>query len=106
MNATIHSEDRYSERVGGNKKSVDRILERVLNEGIQFSETSGSLSRYLTKVFYDGYQHCKNNRIYGRHIYIFDRDILVTVLNLPHRYNEIADKLLRKKRETLNINTH
>lgn len=42
---THHAEQRMRERLGLNKKSIERIAQKALDEGIKHSETKGNLNK-------------------------------------------------------------
>ena len=98
MNMSNHATDRMSERCGLNKKSAERLSKLALENGISHSDTSGSLNKYLTKLFF--YNKTANNiRIYGEYIYIFCDDILITVMPLDNKYKKIVRNINTKKGE-------
>ena len=98
MNMSNHATDRMSERCGLNKKSAERLSKLALENGISHSDTSGSLNRYLTKLFF--YNKTANNiRIYGEYIYIFCDDILITVMPLDNKYKKVVRNINTKKGE-------
>lgn len=76
-----HGSSRIRERCGAKKKSTLRIAENAISRGQHFSETKGSVKRWLEQQLHD-----KSNQIYvyGDKAYIFsDNNILVTVLQIP-----------------------
>ena len=85
-----HAEKRMKERMGLVKKSTHRIAEKAFNQGTTHKESKGSLHRYITDL-YLRYRSANNIRIYGKYIFIFSSEKLVTVMHLP-------DKLKSKKR--------
>lgn len=79
-------------RLGIPKKSVDATAEKALRFGVARRDVKAGLRRYLDMLWWSSTP--KNNiRIYNRNVYIFDDNILVTVLPLPKRYHASADKL-------------
>ena len=99
MNMSNHATDRMNERCGLNKKSAERLSKLALENGISHSDTSGSLNRYLTKLFF--YNKTANNiRIYGEYVYIFCDDILITVMPLDNKYKKTVRNINTKKGET------
>ncbi|MNV48243.1 hypothetical protein D3C71_1401400 [compost metagenome] len=51
------------------------------------------------------YLSCKNSnntRIYNRKVYLFHNDVFITVLNLPNKFNDVTDKIQRRKNEEIN----
>lgn len=58
-------------------------------------DTSGSLRRYLDALY-----HYNDNTnlvyVWAEKVYIFADDALITVLNLPTRYRNVANALGRK----------
>lgn len=84
LHVTEHAKKRLKERNGLNNKSIDRIAEKALNEGIRHSQTKGNLNKWISKQFF--YNHSASNiRLYGDKAYLFTKDnILITVLQIPH----------------------
>ena len=57
------------------------MVDKVFDEGMSHSDTSGTLNRYITKLWFS-YKHCNNVRIYGDNIYFFTDRRLITVYRL------------------------
>lgn len=93
MKITDHGEDRLDERVGLSRTASERLVRKVLDLGLKREETSGPLRRYLNR------RKMNNVIVYGEHIYLFDREILVTVLHLPNNLKKIVRKLMKRKNE-------
>ena len=93
---TNHAEQRVKDRVGVSKKIADKVTQRALDNGIKHAETTGSLKRYMDKL-YLSHRNANNMRIYNRKVYIFDQDVLITVINLPNKYCGTVDKINRRK---------
>jgi hypothetical protein len=94
---TFHSCDRLFSRMGGGKKGNQKLANRALQEGICHKETTGSLKRYLDKL-YLSYKTANNMRIYGNNIYIFCDQILITVLTLPAKYSKIVKDIKERRK--------
>ena len=97
---TYHGEDRIMEREGLNKKSVQKIANKALKDGIKHSDTVGSLKRFLDKL-YLAHKNANNIRILNRKVYLFHkefdgRNVLITVINLPYKYHKTVDKIKNK----------
>lgn len=76
-----HGSSRIRERCGAKKKSALRIAENAISRGQHFSETKGSVKRWLEQQLHD-----KSNQIYvyGDKAFVFsNNNILVTVLQIP-----------------------
>lgn len=94
--ATDHAKQRTKERLGLSKNLTDKIAQKALDNGVIHSETAGSFKR-----FYDGlylrHRNANNIRVYNRKVYLFNDEVLITIINLPNKYNVLADKLQKKK---------
>ena len=98
MNMSNHATDRMSERCGLNKKSSERLSRLALENGISHNETSGSLNKYISSLYF--YNEKANNiKIYGEYVYIFVGNVLITVLPLPNKYKKIVKNINNKKGE-------
>ena len=96
INISRHGARRMRKRLGIKKKSVDRMAEKALTYGVTHAEAKGSLSRYMDGL-YLSHGTANNMRVYNRRVYLFRGMSLITVINLPNKYIEIADKLQRQK---------
>lgn len=88
---TSHAEKRLRKRVGLNKSSLQKIADKALKYGISHSETSGSLRRYIDKLYLSE-RNANNIRIYGEHVYLFRGNTLITVFGLPSKFHKRINK--------------
>ena len=97
MRVTKHGNDRARERIGIPKKAVERNAQSALLFGLDQSHSTGSLRRYLAALYerYDG--AAGNIRVYGNFVYVFNEEILITVLNLPTEYRRSAVAQLKRR---------
>lgn len=95
---TNHAIDRTKQRVGISKRLAEKNAMRAYESGIKHSETSGSLKRYLDKLYLE-HKTSNNVRIYCGNIYIFHGDILLTVFPLPEKYRKTAERIKTKRKE-------
>ena len=86
---TDHALNRARERLRWNADTIARMAEKALNDGVAHADTRGRLNRYLS-MLYLSHRTGNNTRIYGEHIYVFHDNLLITVLNLPHRLKRSA----------------
>lgn len=93
---TKHSAKRIRQRLGLNKKSVEKQAQKALDYGVSHKEATGKLCQYMNGVFLTNYRPT-NMRVYNRTLYLFREDKLITVLPLPNRYWAQADKLQQRK---------
>jgi len=100
IQVTMHGKNRMRQRCGIKSKSVVRLAGIAFEKGLTHADVSGSLSGYLTSLYYFNGQ-ANNIRLYGDKIYIFCNDVLVTVYDTPRRYQNTVNNLMRKKREQL-----
>lgn len=97
MVVTKHARERTKNRVGLRKGVAEKNAEKALTYGLTHADTTGGLKRYIDYLYLSrGFGEV---RIYHRYVYIFCNGKLVTILPLPNKYNELADKLQRKKME-------
>jgi hypothetical protein len=81
--------------VGVPRSAVRKLAVKAKNQGVERKDTTGSLRRYLDKVYW---YNPNTNLIYvwAEKVYIFSDDALVTVLNLPNRYKASANSVKEK----------
>lgn len=92
---TRHAEQRMRERLGINKKSIERIAQRAFDEGIKHSETKGNLNKWVTSVYFKN-ESANNIRIYGNTLFIFDDNKLVTVYYIPRNLTKKLESMVKK----------
>lgn len=93
---TQHAVKRTKERAGIPKSAATRNAEKALQFGIQHNETSGSLNRYLTGLYFK-HKTANNVRIYCNNVYIFNGAKLITMFQLPQKYRGTAEKIAGRK---------
>lgn len=91
-----HGINRSRERLGINKKAVEKNARKALEFGVTHGETKGRLRRYMDKLYFNN-PKASNMRIYHHYVYIFGGNKLVTVFNLPKELCHYADKLQKEK---------
>ena len=96
---TKHAEERLKERFGIKRKSMKRIVNRVLKKGLDHKEAKGKVKKYMTELYLKQ-EKANNIRIYGSDVYVFKYETLITVLHLP---SDILSALLnnREKRSPI-----
>lgn len=72
---------------------MQRIVNRVLEEGLTHKDAKGKVKRYFTEL-YLRQERANNIRIYGKDVYIFRYETLITVIHLPC---EILNALLNNR---------
>lgn len=88
---TDHAFDRGKDRLGLNKDSFQKLSEKAFTSGIKHSDTKGSLNKYISKVWFK-YRVADNIRIYGEYLFLFQKNILITVYLLPNNLKKNAKK--------------
>lgn len=83
MIITNHAYERAKERLGWTQKVLEKMSSKALSEGIRHSDTKGRLNKYITATYFS-YKTANNIRIYGENVYLFDKDVLITVYQLPN----------------------
>ena len=96
---TDHAQKRIKERLGINKKSIQKVSDKALSLGLKHSETTGRLKKYADSLYLKK-KRGFNIRIYSEKVYLFANETLVTVLPLPTDLKKIANKLLQTKKES------
>lgn len=94
---TRHATKRTRERLGLQKKSVERNTEKALEFGISHKEATGNLRKYMDGLYLSN-KKATNMRIYHEHTYIFCGQTLITVLPLPNSLKALAHKLEEQKK--------
>lgn len=95
MNITKHADIRLKERCNLNKKTRNRIVEKVLKEGITHSQTKGNLNKWITSLYFKN-KKANNIRLYGDKAYIFCDESLMTVLQIPTDLTKNLKSMLKE----------
>ena len=95
---TNHAARRTKERLGLPKKLSHKNAENALRYGIRHSDTSGSLNRYISALYWK-HETANNVRIYCNNVYIFHGETLITIFPLPQKYRKTAARINRKTTE-------
>ena len=97
MYVTLHGRRRIGERVGSGKSrhKTNRKAELALKNGYKRSELRGSL-RYFVDGLYSAHHNGNNIRVYSGHVWIFEGDYLITVINIPGKLQKNINKYVIK----------
>ena len=95
---TNHAARRTKERLGLPKKLSHKNAENALRYGIRHSDTSGSLNRYISALYWK-HETANNVRIYCNNVYILHGETLITIFPLPQKYRKTAARINRKTTE-------
>lgn len=95
---TKHAAKRMKERLGISKRTIEKNAEKALRLGIKHADTSGSLHRYITSLYWKE-QTANNARIYCGNVYIFHNETLITVFPLPQRYRKTVERIRSKNND-------
>ena len=77
-----HASKRLRERMGANKKSVERIVTIAHSKGKSRKDFKGRMGRYLDGLYLK-YRKGNGIRVYGDIVYIFQGRTLITVFHIP-----------------------
>jgi hypothetical protein len=92
------------DRLGLSKKLAKKKGQEALDYGLRHSEVKGHLRRFIDKT-YLAKRTADNIRIFNQKVYLFDSNVLITVINLPQNLCRTANKMQQKKRESMNKET-
>lgn len=96
MVLTTHAKTRLKEREGLGVKSANRKADIALEKGIRHCETKGNLNKWITKLYFAN-RSANNIRIYGDKAYIFDGNVLITVIEIPNSIRKNLKSYFKKK---------
>ncbi len=98
---TRHGKQRMKERLGLPKRALRRHVKIVLKEGLTHNQLNGSLLSYINWQVIKFRHNCNRPIVHGHHLYIFNDDTLITVLELPTKLKCLADRLNHKNNSDL-----
>ena len=84
-----HAALRLEQRGNINKKSMDRLVEKVFECGMGIEDTRGELRKYLITISLKTIEYGRDPKVlvHGRSVYIFSQDgTLITTWALPKRF--------------------
>lgn len=84
MRISRFAERQLRERCGLNKKSMQRMTERAFKQGIRYRDTKGRLYKWVSNLYYNYPRNGNDIRIYGDKAFVFCKDTLVTIVQIPH----------------------
>lgn len=81
--------------MGVPRSAVRKLAVKAKSEGVERKDTTGSLRRYLDKVYWYN-PNTTHIFVWSEKVFIFADSALITVLNLPNRYKSAAVSLKEK----------
>lgn len=94
---TKHAYKRVKERMGLTKAAAEKMAKKAYTDGIKHSQTKGQLHKYFTKVYLN-YRNSNNTRLYGEKIFVFNDNVLITVLELPNDLKKNCKKMIKNEK--------
>ena len=95
---THHSIARMKTRCGTSKSASQKLAGAALTYGAAHTEVVGQLHRYFTRYSQEGEPETRNLRAYGDKLYVFNEDVLVTVLQLPTQFVPQVKRITQQKK--------
>lgn len=94
---TEHAEERMIKRCGIKKKSIDRIVDKVLENGYSHNQLKGRLKKWVDSLWFKN-KSANNIKLYGDKAYIFIDNKLVTTLQIPNDLTKDFKKMVKEKK--------
>ncbi len=79
---TGHGYSRLRERNGWNRKTAERMTQKVYRDGARYADIKGYLRIWLKQY---GRSENAEYVLYGKSLYIFKEGMLITAFNVPNR---------------------
>ncbi len=81
---TEHAMTRMKERCGWNRKTAVRMMKKVYDNGKRPEEIKGRIGHWVRERMArrDNKEEC---RLYGEHLFVFKKNVLITVLVIPRK---------------------
>lgn len=97
-NVTKHGAKRMKERLGLQKKAINRHADIALEKGLTHAMCKGNLKRYIDGLYLK-HKTGFNYRIYNHSVYMFTFDThkLITTIPLPQSLHKLADTIQKQK---------
>lgn len=83
MGITNHGYQRMAERMGLNKKSAARMVEKVWYLGLPAEQSKGLLKKWAMSLYCKTDSGLDKILLYGDKAFLFSNGLLITVLHIP-----------------------
>lgn len=93
---TKHAKKRAKERCGLNDKSITRMADKILENGVQHKDCTGCLKRWVDGLFLES-KKANNIRLYGDKAYLFHDMTLITIIQIPNNLMPKVKKIQLRK---------
>lgn len=97
---TNHAYKRLKQRCGFNKNMALKVSNRAFNLGLRHCDIVGNLGKWVDGV-YLAHRNANNLRVYKNHVYLFQGNNLITVMEIPQglfgELKELEEKLGKNK---------
>lgn len=97
---TTHGRKRSKERCGFGKSATLRTAPIALEEGLRHCDVAGSLKKFLDGL-YLAHRKANSMRIWNKKAYLFNGDVLITIIDIPSRYYKTIDKINQAKEQCI-----
>lgn len=95
---TKHAKERAKERCGFNNNTINRMADKILEQGIRHCECTGQLKRWVDGLYLEE-KNANNIRLYGDKAYLFRGTVLITIIQIPNNLiSRVASIRNRKER--------
>ena len=96
MKITKHAKTRSKERNGWNNKATERMIPKILEQGIKHECTKGNLNKWVSTLYRNHKRKGTDIRLYGDKAYIFVKETLITVIQIPADLANNMNKYIRQ----------
>ena len=94
---TNHAKKRIKHRVC---KNYQKTAENAWENGVSISNVKGRLRRHLDKYYLNNEEkngHITKFKLYNNHVFLFSKNVLVTVITLPGRLLQLVHQTIKKE---------
>ena len=99
---TKHAQQRIRERCGLNKSAVQRFAEIAYEQGLKHGELKGNLKKWVDKEYFYN-KTADNIRLYGDKCYIFRKNKLITIIQVPHNLIKDLNAQMSERKNKTNM---
>ncbi len=96
MHITRHARQRLAQRAGVERRNCGREAANAQRFGLRHNVLACGLLGYIVDVLGKHERDVTAARIFRLKLYIFDHDVLITVLNLPYKFHREVKELSRQ----------
>ena len=92
---TDHAYEMAKDRLSMNRGSFEKLAGKAFLLGVKQADSAGNLKKYIDSKYFVA-KSANNIRIYGENLFVFSKNTLITVYQIPNNLRKSALKIQKK----------